>query len=284
MNRLHGLRRLDAIARPRVQRWALAGALAGGLLALVLSAPAAWLASWLGDASGGRLLLADARGTVWRGSAVVVLTGGAGSRDASALPGRLRWRLAPSLAGGPGFRLQAEQDCCINGSLTLLAHPGLGRMALELLPAQDARWIGQWPSAWLGGLGTPFNTLQLGGQVRLQSPGMTAEVAQGRWRVAGTAELALQNLSSRLSSLPALGSYRLQMVADPIATGAGGATLSLSTQEGALQLNANGRWDANGVRLRGDARAAASSDEAALGNLLNIIGRRDGARSVISIG
>jgi general secretion pathway protein N len=39
----------------------------------------------------------------------------------------------------------------------------------------------------------------------------------------------------------------------------------------------------NGVRFRGEARAN-EGDESALTNLLNIIGRRDGARSVISIG
>jgi general secretion pathway protein N len=38
------------------------------------------------------------------------------------------------------------------------------------------------------------------------------------------------------------------------------------------------------VRFRGEARAATEADEAALNNLLNIIGRRNGAVSVISIG
>jgi general secretion pathway protein N len=38
------------------------------------------------------------------------------------------------------------------------------------------------------------------------------------------------------------------------------------------------------VRFTGAARAASPADEAALSNLLNIIGKRDGARSVISIG
>jgi general secretion pathway protein N len=37
------------------------------------------------------------------------------------------------------------------------------------------------------------------------------------------------------------------------------------------------------VRFRGEASSAAA-DEAALSNLLNIIGRRNGAKSVISIG
>jgi general secretion pathway protein N len=59
--------------------------------------------------------------------------------------------------------------------------------------------------------------------------------------------------------------------------------LSLSTQDGPLQLTGNGTLGPGGVKFRGEARSAAG-DEAALSNLLNIIGRRDGARSIISIG
>lgn len=269
-------------APSRLTVWAAIGVLIGALAALLLFAPAAWLAGGLGQATGGRLLIADARGTVWRGSGVIVLTGGADSRDASALPGRLGWRLSPSFAGGPALRFDAEQACCLNGTMTLLLRPGFGRWVLELMPAPG--WIGQWPGAWLGGLGTPWNTLQLGGQLRLQSRGLSAETVQGRLRLAGGAELELQGLSSRLSTLPTLGSYRLQISADP-AGGQGGAQLTLSTLEGALQLSGNGQWaTGGGLRLRGEARAATPGDEAALGNLLNIIGRRQGARSVISIG
>ena len=64
---------------------------------------------------------------------------------------------------------------------------------------------------------------------------------------------------------------------------AGVSQLPLSTQEGALQLSGAGSLGPGGVRFRGEARAA-EGDEAALANLLNIIGRREGARSVISIG
>jgi general secretion pathway protein N len=37
------------------------------------------------------------------------------------------------------------------------------------------------------------------------------------------------------------------------------------------------------MRFRGEARASAGAEQA-LANLLNIIGRRDGARSLISVG
>ncbi len=110
---------------------------------------------------------------------------------------------------------------------------------------------------------------------------MTVEAVQGRWLVDGRADLELIGVSSRLSTLPTLGSYRLSVSGD--AANAGTAQLNLSTLEGALQLSGAGTSGAGKLRFRGEARAQAT-DEAALSNLLNIIGRRDGARSVISIG
>ena len=263
-------------SRSAATRWAIAGALLGALLGVVVFAPAAWLAQAVASATGERVLLADARGTLWSGSAVLVLTGGPGSRDASALPGRLAWTLGWR---GSAFDLLVTHACCLNGSVALQLRPGFGRVQAMLLPT--AGWVGQWPSAWLGGLGTPFNTLQLGGVARLLSPGMTVEAVQGRWRIDGRAELELVGVSSRLSTLPTLGSYRLTVSGD--AANAGSTQLNLTTQEGALQLSGAGTAGAGPLRFRGEARAQAA-DEAALSNLLNIIGRRDGARSVISIG
>ncbi len=261
-------------SRSAAFRWGVAGAVLGAAAALVAFAPAAWLAQAVASATGERLLLADARGTVWAGSAVAVLTGGPGSRDASTLPGRLDWSLGLK---GLAFELSARHACCLNGTQTLQLRPGLGRINARLAPS--AGWVGQWPSALLGGLGTPWNTLQLGGAVRLSSPGLSIDSVQGRVRVEGRADIDLVGVSSRLSTLPTLGSYRLSLSGDP----AGAAQLELSTQEGALQLSGNGSIGPAGVRFRGEARAGVG-DEAALANLLNIIGRRDGARSVISIG
>ena len=102
------------IERGAAVRWAIAGLLFGLLVGMVLFAPAAWLAKAVASATNQRLLLADARGTIWSGSAVPVLTGGADSRDASYLPGRLEWSLSPRLYG---VELAARQDCCIKGTL-----------------------------------------------------------------------------------------------------------------------------------------------------------------------
>ena len=101
-------------ARGAAVRWAVAGAIVG-----VLVGPGrcsrrrrGWRARSPRRPTG-RLVLADARGTVWSGSAVPVLTGGPDSRDASFLPGRLEWTLAPRWYG---VELAARHDCCLNGT------------------------------------------------------------------------------------------------------------------------------------------------------------------------
>ncbi|MEJ6006366.1 type II secretion system protein N [Paucibacter sp. AS339] len=260
-------------------RWSVAGAVLGGLCSLIAFAPASWLAQGLASASQGHLLITDTRGSIWNGSGVLVLTGGTDSRDASQLPGRLRWTMGLK---GLGMQLRASQDCCINGELQMLIQPGWGRVELSL--SSHADWLARYPAAWLAGLGTPWNTLQLGGSLRLASRDFRLEWVQGRWRQFGQLDLDLLNLSSRISTLAPLGSYRFSLAPesnDP--SKAGVSTMNLITLDGALLLTGQGTIGSGKARFLGEA-SAAPGREAALGNLLNIIGRRQGARSVISIG
>ena len=74
-----------------------------------------------------------------------------------------------------------------------------------------------------------------------------------------------------------MGSYRLTL------NGGSSSTLQLDTLEGALLLTGSGQWVGSRLRFSGTA-SAAPDREAALANLLNIIGRRSGARSIITIG
>jgi general secretion pathway protein N len=261
-------------------RWALAGAAVGLLAAGVAFAPAAWLAAGVARATGGQLLLADARGTIWSGDAVAVLSGGTDSRDAVALPGRLAWTVG---LGGGGLELRARQACCLRSEPRLQISGTPGRWRLVLMPAADAPGgvIGRWPAAWLAGLGTPWNTLQLDGDIRLASPGLTVDSVRGRLQIGGTAVVEALQIASRLSTLPVLGSYRVQLLG--AADTAAAPRVSLSTIDGALRLSGSGDWLATGLRLRGEASAAPGAEDA-LSNLLNIIGRRQGARSLIAIG
>ncbi len=249
--------------------WAAAGLALGLLAVAVCWAPARWLAAGVQRASGGQLLLRDARGTLWDGSAQPVLTGGAGSQDSAALPARMHWRLRPAWGGA---RMQLRADCCTPEPLVLHARAGWRTFMLQVADGHS-----QWPAAVLAGLGTPWNTLQPQGQLQLGTQGLTLAWAQGRLQLAGSAQLDALAMSSRLSTLRPMGSYRLNL------RGGEAPTLDLATLDGALLLSGSGQWVGQRLRFTGEA-SAAPGREAALANLLNIIGRRSGARSVITVG
>lgn len=249
--------------------WALAGALLGLVLATLLNAPARWLTAALQQGSGGRVVFQDARGTVWNGSAQLVLSGGAGSADAAALPGRLAWLIRP---GGSGVLVRLQADCCMEQPLRLSLLPRWGGARLVLADS-----LSQWPAQWLAGLGTPWNTVQPEGQLILATQGLALEWTEGRMSMAGRAQLDATQISSRLSTLRPMGSYRVILM--------GGATPSfaLETLEGSLQLVGSGQWVGSKLRFEGTASASPERLDA-LSNLLNIIGRRDGARSIMKVG
>ena len=68
--------------------WATGGLLAGAVAGLLMFAPASWLAQLIVQRTDGHVVLAQARGTIWNGSAQLVLAAGADSQVALALPGR----------------------------------------------------------------------------------------------------------------------------------------------------------------------------------------------------
>jgi len=250
-------------------RWAVGGALSGLLAGLLVFAPAQWLAAALGQVSAGRLLLANARGTVWDGTAQLMLTGGAGSHDAAALPGAVHWQLR---LGMGELLVSVRATCCTPQPLRLQLRPRWGGVTLVLADGQSA-----WPARLLTGLGTPWNTVQPAGQLALSSQGLQLDLIDRRLAIAGQARLDALDLSSRLSTLRPLGSYSLTL------RGGTDPELELETLRGSLLLSGRGRWVGSRLHFDGEARAAPEREEA-LSNLLNIIGRRNGAQSIISLG
>ena len=248
---------------------AVLGALVGLTLALVWFAPASWLAAAVSTASSGQVQLTQTRGTVWTGSARLVLSGGAGSRDSAALPGRIAWQLRP---GWFALNMQINAECCTSKPVQARLDKRWGRAAIAV-----SNGASQWPAAVLSGLGTPWNTVQIDGTLQLTTNGLLIEWIDDRVAMAGRAELTALGLSSRLSTLKPMGSYKL------ILNGGSAATLALATLEGSLQLSGSGGWVDSRLRFEGVA-SAAPEHEAALANLLNIIGRRNGARSIITLG
>jgi general secretion pathway protein N len=252
-----------------VWAWAVVGLAVGAVVAVLFFAPATWLARAVNAIGQGRVVLSDSTGTVWSGSARLALAGGAGSRDTVRLPGRVEWVIAP---GWGALSMKLLADCCTPEPVAVVLTPQWQGLHLQVLRSQSS-----WPASLLAGLGTPWNTLQLQGNLVLTTPGFTLATSLDRWTLQGDVQLEAQDLQSRVSSLRPLGSYQLRV--------AGGAqpSLALTTLRGDLQLGGQGRWTAGRLRFEGEARATPDHAQE-LSNLLNIMGRRDGARSIITLG
>jgi len=256
-------------ARARSWPWAVLGATLGVVLALVAWAPARWLASALHSATEGQVQLVNPRGTVWNGSAAVVLASGSGGADAISLPGQLRWQLRPR---GAGLRGVLDLPCCASRPLGFAIGRSDGGLRLSW---QDS--LTRWPAAMLAGLGAPWNTLRPEGTLDLRTQAFSLRWTDGGLGIDGGATLDATDIASSLATLRPLGSYRLAL------TGGPAPTLLLTTLGGSLQLTGSGAWTGQALRFSGEASAAPGS-EAALSNLLNIIGRREGTRSIITLG
>ena len=262
----------STVARP-AWRWAWIGAFAGGMLGTMAYAPAHWLDAVVRLASGERVQLRDAQGTLWSGSAWLTLAGGPGSRDALSLPSRLRWQVRPFW---PGLSLTLSSACCTPEPLHWRVSRENGAWVLQLQDQQS-----EWPLPLLSGLGAPWNSLEPAGRLLWDSRDMRLLWSDRALRWQGQSTLQVQDLHSRLSPLRPMGQYRLTWQAGPSATAQ--PALLLQTLQGPLQLSGQGQWDGTRLRFTGEARAEPGFEDS-LSNLLNIIGRRDGARSLLSMG
>jgi general secretion pathway protein N len=257
---------------PSPWRWAAGGALAGWLAATLWFAPAQWAATWLLKASGGQLLLTGTSGSIWSGSAQFSLASGYSSQSSVALPGRLVWVVSP---GWRSWKLQIHAACCMDVPLVATISPGLGGLAVKIDDHQS-----HWPAGLLVGLGTPWNTVQAEGQLVFSLQGLSLEWpgwSDSRMVMVGQLQLDALDLTSRLSTIQPMGSYRLNVQGGKV------NTLQLETLQGSLRLAGSGQWVGGRLRFEGVASALAERQDA-LNNLLNIIGRRDGLRSIIKLG
>jgi general secretion pathway protein N len=250
-------------------RWVVLGVLIGAALAFSLFAPARWLAAGLAQWSNGHLQLVNARGTVWNGTAGVVFSSGASGAESISLPGMLGWTLRPRW---DGVAAALDIPCCAAQALQFKARPRASGLQLDWRDSQS-----RWPAALLGGFGAPWNTLKPEGVLDISTQAFAMHWNGPQLALDGRATLDATDISSSLSTLRPMGSYRITLEGGP------SPTLLLTTREGSLQLSGSGRWNGTALRFDGEASAAPGREDA-LSNLLNIIGRRDGARSLITLG
>jgi general secretion pathway protein N len=243
------------------------------LLTVAVLAPAQWLAAGVRSATGGRVELAEASGSIWNGQATVVLASGtdAGATRAS-LPERLSWRLSPwSLLVGtvdvtfshPSALAQPLNVRAPMFGNTLTAGPTTLRM----------------PATLLTGLGAPWNTIRPGGVISINWNGLS--VAPGKFQGAVVAEW--QFASSALTPVSPFGHYRMQT------NGVfPGTQLNLSTISGPLELKGSGTIAEGGrLRFQGRAQPLAGTDDTVrtqLNGLISLLGRRDGDAALLNFG
>ncbi len=101
--------------------------------------------------------------------------------------------------------------------------------------------------------------------------------AAQRLQVNGQESLGLIHLSSTLSTLRPMGSYQLLL------TGGSLPRMQLETLRGRLNMHGRGEWVGGRWRFEGEASAAAEH-EAALSNLLNVLGQRQGSKALLKMG
>ncbi len=246
-----------------VRRWMLGGTAIGLAYSLLAFAPASWLANGLAALSGGQVLLQAPRGTVWQGSADIVLSGGKGSSGAVSLPSRMVWQINFAWLG---LDLSLDAPCCASAASPVqlaLRASSLAR-PLDISWRVDAPKLAL-PADMLVGLGAPWNTLQLGGDLNLMTDQLSGvwSRSDGLTQLLGRADLQASNVTTALSTVRPLGSYRLSST---------GSALVLETKpSAALVLSGAGQIVQGRVSFQGEALAAVGFEEA-LSNLLHIVG------------
>jgi general secretion pathway protein N len=216
--------------------------------------PAAWIVPQFAKATAGHVNLVDPAGSLWKGSATLMLAAGSDGSGATLLPGRIEWKTAfwPLFTGH--VHMQMRQTDAMPDDVFVDA----SRMGSTLSPGTIAV-----PASLLAGLGAPFNTLQMEGNVRL---------TWTEWRVLGNSTfgqvtVALGDMASRVSRVKPLGSYNVVFQAE----GQSG-TIDLTTLRGPLLLTGKGSVSAGSTVFNGTATSAPDQRDN-LAGLLNLLGR-----------
>jgi general secretion pathway protein N len=232
----------------------IAVALLSVFFTLLAMMPAAWIVPQFSKTTGGHVNLVDPAGSLWQGSASLMLAAGTDGSGATLLPGRIEWTTAfwPLFTGRVHMTMRQTQ-----------AMPDAVTVDATLRGATVSPGAIVVPAALLSGLGAPFNTLDIDGDVRL---------SWTDWRVFGRNAygqlvVSLNDIGSRVSRVKPLGSYRVVLQAQGAS-----ATIDLSTSKGPLMLDGHGTLSPQSTEFHGTASAAPEAREN-LAGLLNLLGR-----------
>jgi general secretion pathway protein N len=240
--------------------WLVIAVLSAAVVMLAML-PAAWITPQFAKQTRGHVNLVNPAGSLWHGSATLMLAAGSDMSAATLLPGRIEWHTAfwPLFTGR--VRMTMRHSEAMPEPITVDATP----RAATVTPGTIAV-----PASLLSGLGAPFNTLDLQGNVQL---------SWSDWRsfnreAFGQLTVTLTDVSSRVSLVKPLGSYRVLFQAQGESS-----TLDLTTTKGPLMLTGNGTVSAASTSFHGTASAAPEARDT-LAGLLNLLGRPSGPDTV----
>lgn len=231
----------------------------------LLMLPASLMTDPVARATRDLVTLEDAEGTLWSGSASVIVGEHDGAAAPLQVPGRVYWTIdwAALLTGR--ISASARMDALLTQSLSIDGKPS----DLEISAAAAAL-----PAGVLARLGPPLSTLGIDGGVRL---------SWGRLRIShglpiGDGEIRLVDARSSLSKVVPLGTYRIAFVLQ-----GDSGNFTLYTDKGPLILGGAGHWSGAALSFRGQASAEAG-DRDQLADLLGILGKRQGDSYLLSFG
>ena len=253
----------------RAWLWQLAALLALAWLVWT-QLPATLVSRWIAHASSGHIVLSHAQGTVWRGSATLAMHGPSGA--GLAVPQRVHWDLGTRWPGfRPQLHLQLKAHCCMQQpyELTVGRLPGFWGLNVQISASQ-------WPLEVLQGLGSPWNSVRIAGQLQTTPAHMKLNWADET--VQGAISIVVDRLQVAMAPGLALGRFELVLGQAQATNMDAGIPVVLSTQQGPLMLEGQGLWSpARGMSFKGTAHAEPSSKERLQG-LLSLLGEPQGDR------
>jgi len=244
-------------AWPMNKKYALIAGVITFVIALLAMAPATLLSGWILQRTGQQVLLANAEGTIWNGTATVVIQSSQtkpalDNNEASITAGKLRWEIFPlQLALGRIYAALYWNNAppawlSVDSSRIHLEH------ALLDIPASIVSQLA--PAMRSAGLDGQLN-------LRTESLSLTEKSIQG------DVLLDWMQASSPLSAIKPLGNYHAQ-----ISGNQDSLSILLSTLNGALMLNGSGSWsNQQGLNFQGTAQAETGKEQA-LSELLRVMG------------
>jgi general secretion pathway protein N len=237
------------------------------LWTMICQLPASWLGGALASQTGCRVMLQQATGNIWQGSAALAFsepnaTEG-GCREPLSVTERFHWTSSCSLSA---------LSCSTDLQFVALDKPQL--ILWELRKTQIAANEVKLPANVLEGLGNPWSTLRPRGQLGARWTDLVLGGILGsagdQSSQSGVIRIIISNLSSPISPIKPLGAYEISAN-----IGDEGLNWSLSTTSGPLLLKGQGDIK-SGLHFDGEASASPEAQDSLIG-LLALLGKREGA-------